>query len=60
MNLLKKLFKREKPVARPLPPAQTIPDIDLSMPVIKIHFYRVMLGTKKYQDLQDEAWDWRN
>lgn len=55
-----RLFKREKPVERPLPPAQTIPDIDLSMPVLKVHFYRVLLRTRKYQDLQEEAWDWRN
>lgn len=60
MNLLKKLFKKEKPATRPLPSAQTIPDIDLSMPVLKVHFYRVTLKSKKYPDLQDEAWDWRN
>lgn len=62
MNLLKRLFKREKPVApvKPLPLSQTIPDIDLKAPVLKVNFYRVTLQTKEYPDLQEEAWEWRN
>jgi hypothetical protein len=59
MRMLKKLFNKQR-AERPLPKAQTIPDIDIDMPVLKVHFYRVTLKSKKYPDLQDEAWDWRN
>jgi hypothetical protein len=44
----------------PMPVPKIDPEIDLSMPVLKVHFYRVTLGTIKYPGLDEQAWGWRN